>query len=121
MTWNQLPPPGYYPQQPRSSVVGIISIVFGAVAMVIAWIPLCGIITWPFSIVGIILGVIGIVIAGTSQGRVGVGIPIAGTIMCIIAMILPFIWVIVIGSSATPIPATQPASAPATTREAPRL
>jgi hypothetical protein len=115
MTWNQPQPPGYYPQQPKNSVLGIISIVFGAVAMLFAWIPLCGIISWPISIVGIILGVIGIILAGASQGRVGVGIPIGGTIMCIIALIIPFIWVIVIGNSAAPIPATQPATAPAST------
>ena len=58
----------------------------GILAILVAWVPFCGVVVMPLAIVGIVLGIFGIVMA--RSGRTGVGMPIAGTTLCGIAILI---------------------------------
>jgi hypothetical protein len=73
-----------------TSVLGIVSIVFGAVALLSAWIPFIGCVGVPLAIVGCILGVLGLVLA-LSGKKSGIGLPIAGLAISAAAIILVFV------------------------------
>ncbi len=70
--------------------MGIASLVLGIVALVVAWIPCIGVYTVILSIVGLILGAVGISKAKkTGQGK---GVAIAGLVLNIIATAISIIW-----------------------------
>lgn len=76
--------PIYVEQTKRISGLGITALVFGLIACLGCWIPMCGIFSLPFAILGTLFGVIGIIIARLSK-KSYVGLPIAGTIVSITA------------------------------------
>jgi hypothetical protein len=96
--------PGYRRQPPRGGPgapgegtglpmgLGIASLSLGACALVVAWIPCVGALSWPVSALGLVLGAVGLVIAFTRQGR-GIAFPIAGTATSFVALGLALYWV----------------------------
>lgn len=69
-----------------SNSLGIASLVLGALAFSICWVPFLGLFGTPLSGLGAILGVVGLVAAVRRSGR-GIGFPIAGTAISAFALI----------------------------------
>ena len=67
--------------------LGIASLVLGIIAALTCWIPFIGILGVPLAILGLLFGVIGFLIA-VIGGRSGVGMPVSGSIVCIVAVII---------------------------------
>ena len=91
--------PTYVTQTKSVSGLGIAALVLGLIACLGCWIPMCGIFSLPFAILGILFGVIGIIIAKLKK-KSYVGLPMAGTIVSITAA---FIVIAVTGSVASSI------------------
>lgn len=91
--------PVYVTQTKSVSGLGIAALVLGLVACLGCWIPMCGIFSLPFAMLGALFGVIGIIIAKLKK-KSYVGLPIAGTIVSVTAA---FIVIAVTGSIASSI------------------
>lgn len=64
----------------RTSSLGVASLILGIVAFLFCWIPLLGIISTPLSALGLVLGIIGFLVAVFRRGA-GIGYPIAGSLV----------------------------------------
>jgi len=69
----------------RGSSLGIASLVLGVLAFMICWIPFLNLLGVPLSALGLLLGLIGVVVALTRKGS-GIGFPIAGIVVCGLAL-----------------------------------
>lgn len=69
----------------RGSSLGVASVILGAIAFLICWIPLVNLLGVPLAAVGLVLGLIGIVVALTRRGS-SIGFPIAGSLLCGMAL-----------------------------------
>ncbi len=94
------------PPTKQASVLGILSLVGGIPSVAVTFVPCCG---WVFGIIGgvivLTLGVIGLVLAKGSNGRVGSGLPLAGTILGAVAILISLLWLVfftVIAASTPP-------------------
>lgn len=76
--------PLYMTQTKSVSGLGIAALVLGLIACLGCWIPMFGIFSLPFAILGTFFGVIGIIIAKRKK-RSYVGLPMAGTIVSVTA------------------------------------
>lgn len=76
--------PTYVTQTKSVSGLGIAALVLGLIACLGCWVPMCGIFSLPFAMLGALFGVIGIIIAKLNK-KSYVGLPIAGTIVSITA------------------------------------
>lgn len=76
--------PIYVTQTKSVSGLGIAALVLGLIACFGCWVPMCGIFTLPFAMLGALCGAIGIIIAKLKK-KSYVGLPIAGMIISIIA------------------------------------
>ncbi len=76
--------------------LGVASLIIGIVILLFAWIPCVGPFTIFFSVIGLILGLVGLVIA-ISGKKWGIGSPIAGIGLNVLAIIVPIvvIWIMV--------------------------
>lgn len=71
-------------------VLGIISVMLGALAFLCCWIPFVGILVIPFTVIGVALGVVGLVI-GLIKRRKAFGMPITGIVLCVISAVIPIL------------------------------
>ncbi len=71
----------------RGSSLGIASLVLGVIAFTICWIPLLGMLGIPLSGLGLLLGIVGLIVAATRKGS-GIGFPIAGALTCGISLVV---------------------------------
>ncbi|MCC7407449.1 MAG: hypothetical protein IT442_05220 [Phycisphaeraceae bacterium] len=71
----------------RGSSLGVASIVLGALAFLICWIPLLGALGIPLSGLGLLLGMLGLIIALFHRGS-GVGFCVAGMAICGLSLFL---------------------------------
>lgn len=71
--------------------------ILGILAIIIVWIPIVGVIAWPFIIIGLPLSAIGFAQA-RKRGQ-GSGMAIAGIVMNIIALVIAILYVAVIGAA----------------------
>ncbi len=121
------PPPGplgyagaYNDSRAKSaSGLGIAALVLGILGVLVAWVPFCGIVAIPVAVIGLILGIVGIILARSSQ--TGMGLPIAGTVLSGVAILLQAGWWILMMISvrnAQSTIANTPATATLTTRPA---
>lgn len=69
-----------------SHSLGIASLILGVLAFLICWVPLLGLLGLPLSLLGILLGGIGTLIALFRKGS-GIGFPIAGTALSLLSAI----------------------------------
>jgi hypothetical protein len=86
--------PAYYdPPEPGSAAtgLGVASLALGLLALTFAWIPCIGVLSLPLSGVGLILGIVGWASAG-SRDNSGLGLSIAGTLLCLLAIGLVAFW-----------------------------
>jgi len=91
--------PTYVTQTKNVSGLGIAALVLGLIACLGCWIPICGIFSLPFAMLGALFGIIGIIIAKLKK-KSYIGLPIAGTIVSVTAA---FIVIAVTGSVASSI------------------
>ena len=78
--------------------MGIASMVIGIVATVLGFIPVCGMFAFIPAVVGFVLGIVDVVLKNKKQEPKGQGI--AGIVLNAIALLIIFIWVILIGAGA---------------------
>ena len=71
----------------RGSSLGVAAIIMGILAFLICWIPIVNLVGVPLSVLGVILGSIGIIVALTRNGS-SIGYPIAGTAISGIALFI---------------------------------
>lgn len=80
--------PGEYVRPAGVSGLGVAAIALGGVALLFAWIPFCGaVVAWPVGLIGLILGVIGWAVA--HHARQGLAVPVTGTVLCVVALLVP--------------------------------
>jgi hypothetical protein len=80
-----------------SNSLGIASMVLGIVGLLLALIPCIGFFGLPLSGLGLILGIVGFVIACTRKGS-GIGFPVAGSAISLVAIAIGSVWLVLIGS-----------------------
>jgi len=73
-----------------SLTLGIIAIVVGVLSLLVGWIPFLGLLAMPTAIIGILLAVVGFIIALFKQFK-GVGMPVLGGAICFAAFIVPIL------------------------------
>jgi hypothetical protein len=81
---------------PETNVVGVISLVIGILAVLFSFIPCLGLYAFIPGGVGLILGVIGLVMSYSSEGRYKRGMPIAGVSVNVVAILFGLSWIFVI-------------------------
>jgi len=90
--------PGYssrpMPRAKGVNVMGVIALILGIVGLIISLIPCFGIIGIPLTAIGLLLGLIGIFTSGTTTGR---GLPIAGTSVSLIGLLIGIAWIAMAG------------------------
>jgi hypothetical protein len=67
------------------SGLGIAALVLGIISCLVAWVPFVGVVSLPISLIGLLLGVIGITIAAASK-RQSMAMAVAGSIVCVVAI-----------------------------------
>lgn len=78
--------------------MGVASLVLGILALIVAWVPCVGIYALIFSVLGLILGAVGMVKSRkTGQGK---GVSIAGFVCNVVATAIAVLWFVVIGGAA---------------------
>ena len=70
-----------------TSGLGIAALVLGILACLTCWIPFVGMLSIPLSVLGILFGGIGFLVSLVGR-RSGVGMPIAGLIVCVVAVVI---------------------------------
>lgn len=83
----------------RGSSLGVASVIMGTLAFLICWIPLLNLVGLPLSAIGLILGVVGIAVAVSRRGS-GIGLPIAGSAICALAIAVTLVWTSMVVSGA---------------------
>ncbi len=80
---------------PRNGL-GTAGFVLGLIALVIAPIPVAGVVAWPLAVLGLILAAVGIarVRAGKATNK---GLAIAGVVLSLLALVVSILWLVVIG------------------------
>jgi hypothetical protein len=81
------------------SSVGLAALILGVLAFILCWIPFVGILTIPLSLLGLVLSGVGIILCITRRGS-GLGFPIAGGVVCGLALMISFAQIAIIGSGA---------------------
>lgn len=80
--------------------LGIASVILGILAFLICWIPLIGLVGIPLSGLGLLLGIVGIVLAAIRRDH-GIGFPIAVTAISLLAIVITLSMTLVIGTAVT--------------------
>jgi hypothetical protein len=70
-----------------ASPLGIAALILGIAACFTCWIPFVGLLSIPLSMIGLLLGLIGIIVAGISK-KTGFSYPISGIIICFFAVLI---------------------------------
>ena len=78
-----------HPQPAKASSLGIGSIILGILALSVAWVPWFGLYASPLGVLGLILGVIGFVVAMWRSGS-GIGFAIAGSAISALALFIGY-------------------------------
>ena len=79
--------------------MGVASLVLGIVALVVGFIPCCGMLAVIPAVIGFILGIIDVVKKGKTGSSKGMGI--AGIVLSVIAILVIIVWVLIIGTGST--------------------
>lgn len=99
------------PPTKQASVLGILALIGGIPSVLVTFIPCCG---WVAGVVGglivLTLGIIGLVQASGSNGRIGKGLPLAGTILGAAAVLFSFLWMLFFTVLAATTPTTPAAT-----------
>lgn len=109
------PPPhwGAAPPRPRNGL-GTAGLTLGIIALVFSFIPIIGVIAWPLSIIGLILGIVGMSRASKriADNR---GVAIGGVVCSAIALVVCMVWVAGLSVAGTARSTAAPAAAAGST------
>jgi hypothetical protein len=94
------------PPRKEASVLGIFGLIASIVAVIMSVIPCVGVFAFIPAGIAMLKSVIALILAKVSQGRVGTGIPLAGTIVSAVAILIAIIQVVLIGAFAASRPTT---------------
>ena len=78
----------------KMSVLGLISVIGGVLSLILSFIPCVGMLSFVGGGIGLVLGIIGLLVAGGSNH--GKGLPIAGTIINILSIVIAAVWLLVL-------------------------
>ena len=67
-----------------ASPLGIASLALGIIACIFCWIPLLGLLVLPLALIGLLLAVAGLIMAGVSK-KTGFVFPVSGLIVCLLS------------------------------------
>lgn len=67
--------------------LGIGALVLGIIACLTCWIPIIGLLSIPLSLIGLVLGFIGLIMAAVSK-KTGFAYPISGGLVCVVAIFI---------------------------------
>lgn len=81
-----------------SNGLGIVSLVFGILALLVCWVPIVGLLAFPASVLGLLLGGIGLLI-GIAGRKWEVGTSIAGIILSFLALFVCMSMAVVTGAA----------------------
>ena len=87
------------PSKKGLSILGVLSLIQGIIALLVSFIPCIGAFAIIGGVIGLLLGGIGLIVAGKANH--GKGLPLAGTIVSIISMIIAGIWILFIAGAST--------------------
>jgi len=79
----------------KMSVLGLLSLIGGIGSLVLSFIPCVGSMAIVSGVIGMLLGLIGLFVAGGSNH--GKGLPIAGTVLNVLSIIIAVVWLFIIG------------------------
>ncbi|CRK61213.1 hypothetical protein [Alloactinosynnema sp. L-07] len=82
-----------HPVAPPRNGLGTAGFVVGLIGMLFAFVPIVGVIAWPMVIVGLILSIVGVVLAGKRQAT-NRGMAIAGVVVSAIGLVVCVIWAV---------------------------
>lgn len=74
---------------PVAHSLGIASVILGILGLLVCWVPLVGLLGSPLSALGLVLGLVGLIIAAVRRGA-GIGFPIAGSAISTLALVICF-------------------------------
>ena len=77
--------------------MGVASLVLGILALIVAWVPCVGIYALIFSVLGLVLGAVGM--ARSRKTGKGKGLSIAGFVCCVVATGLAIFWFMVVSGA----------------------
>ena len=80
--------------------LGIASVILGILAFLICWIPLIGLLGIPLSGLGLLLGIVGLLLAIFRRGH-GIGFPIAGAAISLLAIVITVSMTFVVTTAVT--------------------
>lgn len=87
----QQPPTGYVPQhmqQKGTSAMAVTALVLGIIGLILSWIPIVNNGAAVLAVIGLVFGVIATLTTGAKGKKKGRGLAIAGSILCVIALII---------------------------------
>jgi hypothetical protein len=99
--------PRYENGTPASHSLGIVSFVVGMLAFVVSLIPCVGAFSIPLSCLGLLMGTLGGIIAIFRHGH-GIGYPIAGSAISLVALLFGLFWFGVMDATLRPVNALRP-------------
>ena len=85
------------PRRQGVSVLGILALVFGAIGALVSLVPCVGfVVGMPIAALGLLLGIVGLFVSGLGR-RSGIALPIVGTIVSVVGLVIGVVWLAVIG------------------------
>lgn len=113
----------------KLNVCGLIGLILGIPSLIVTFFPCCGWFALPGVIASLVLGIVGMVLAKGSNGRMGGGLAIASLVLGAIGLLISIVWLVFFsvaavtapttpgGSTGTPVSATDPVAASVTALE----
>lgn len=90
--YGQMPPQLVVTNATKSPGIAVASLVLGVGSLCVAVLPFIGLVSLPFSFVGLVLGFAGL--SRAKKGFEGHGIAVAGVITSALALIIPILWIV---------------------------
>lgn len=84
-TYNQQAVSVHVHQQRGTSGWGIAALVLGIIALLFCWVPFVGLLSMPIAAIGALLAIVGAIVS-LAGGRSGIGMPMAGLLICILSI-----------------------------------
>lgn len=113
----------------KLNVCGLIGLILGIPSLIVTFFPCCGWFALPGVIASLVLGIVGMVLAKGSHGRMGGGLAIASLVLGAIGLLISIVWLVFFsvaavtaptipgGSTGTPVSSTDPVAASVTALE----
>ncbi len=99
---------GTYLRQTNSGI-GTTALVLGIVSLPVACVPVCGVVAWPISLAGVVLGIVDLCQKNRPHSHALIGLVLSG-----LCFVLPFVCVVgsLLSGGTSPTPSSMPAAPP---------